>query len=114
MRSSRLATLLLALGMAVGAAAAAGLALGFEPARLPAALLNIAAYKLTFVAAFALLAAGAVVRRFARREEARTLVRRRADEAVQHAAPLASGSPLDGTVRAEPPAGVPVVEERRD
>ena len=46
-----------------------GLLVGFEPARLPAALLNIAAYKLTFLAALFLIAAGAGIARFARRLE---------------------------------------------
>jgi hypothetical protein len=43
--------------------------LDFQPARLPPALLNIAAYKLTFIGALSLIAAGAVVVRYARREE---------------------------------------------
>jgi hypothetical protein len=66
MRATKIGSLLLALGVVVGGAAAAGLLVGFEPARLPAALLNIAAYKLTFLAAFGLLAAGAVFRRYGR------------------------------------------------
>jgi len=59
---------LLALGVLVGAAAGVGLLVGFEPARLPATLLNIAAYKLTFLAAVGLLGAGASLLRHARRE----------------------------------------------
>jgi hypothetical protein len=39
------------------------LLVGFEPARLPRELLNIAAYKLTFLAAGGLLVAGAVALR---------------------------------------------------
>jgi hypothetical protein len=66
MRATKLGSLLLALGVLVGIAAGAGLLVGFEPARLPAALLNVAAYKLTFLAAFGLLAAGAVFRRYGR------------------------------------------------
>lgn len=46
-----------------------GLLMGFEPSRLPAALLDLAAYKLTFVASLALLAAGAIITRHARRNE---------------------------------------------
>lgn len=61
-------SLLLGLGLFVGVAAGIGLLLGFEPARLPAALLNIAAYKLTFVAAGGLLGAGAILVRYARRD----------------------------------------------
>jgi hypothetical protein len=53
MRVGRLGTFLLTLGVLVGVVAGIGLLVGFEPARLPAALLNVAAYKLTLLAAFA-------------------------------------------------------------
>ena len=46
-----------------------GLLIGFEPARLPAALLNLAAYKLTLLTSLGLLAAGAVLAHHARRVE---------------------------------------------
>jgi hypothetical protein len=59
---------LLGVGLVVGIAAGVGLLVGFEPSRLPPALLNIAAYKLTALAAAGLLAAGAIVLRYARRE----------------------------------------------
>ena len=68
MRTSRFGQLLLVVGGAVGVAAVVGLVVGFEPAKLPPALLNIAVYKLTFAAAAGLLAAGAIVRRYGRRE----------------------------------------------
>jgi hypothetical protein len=68
MRTARAGQLLLGLGVLVGVAAGVGLLLGFEPARLPPALLNIAAYKLTFIGALGLIAAGAIVGRYARRE----------------------------------------------
>ncbi len=71
MQARHLSSALLTLGVLVGVAAAEGLLVGFEPARLPAALLNIAAYKLTFLAAFGLLAAGAVVARYSRRADER-------------------------------------------
>ncbi len=61
--------MLLAIGAAVGVAAVVGLMTGFEPSRLPAALIDIAVYKLTFASAAGLLAAGAIVRRYAKREE---------------------------------------------
>ena len=70
MSAARAGRLLLALGLLVGCVACVGLLVGFEPARLPPALLNIAAYKLTFVAALGLLAAGAVALRSAHRAEA--------------------------------------------
>ena len=79
MRAALIGRLLLVLGLLVGAAASIGLLVGFEPARLPPVLLNIAAYKLTFVAALGLFAGGAVFLRHARREEMRESARR--DEA---------------------------------
>ena len=78
MRSARVGRILLTLGLLVGAAASVGLLLGFEPARLPPALLNIAAYKLTFLAALGLLAAGAMLLRYAHRDEARDTAARTA------------------------------------
>ena len=67
MRPSRFGGLLLATGAAVGVVAVVGLVFGVEPAKLPPAILNIAVYKLAFAAAAGLLAAGAVVQRYARR-----------------------------------------------
>jgi len=66
-RADRVGPLLLVLGLVVGGAAGIGLLVGFEPAQLPRALLNIAAYKLTFLAAVGSLAAGAVLLRYGRR-----------------------------------------------
>lgn len=67
MSISRIGRLLLGLGVVIGGAAGVGLLAGFEPARLPPALLNVAVYKLLFAAALAILAAGAVVLRHAGR-----------------------------------------------
>ena len=67
MRADRIGPLLLVLGLVVGAAAGFGLLIGFEPAQLPRALLNIAAYKLTFLAAGGLMSAGALLLRYGRR-----------------------------------------------
>ena len=114
MRAAHLGQLLLGLGAVVGVLAGLALVLGFEPARLPAALLNIAAYKLTFLAAFGLLAAGAVVQRYARRERTRAVVPLQADEALQLRAPHASGEPLADAPRAEHPSGAPARSERRN
>ena len=69
MRKSRFGGFLIGTGAAVGVAAVVGLVTGFEPSQLPAALLDIAVYKLTFVAAGGLLAAGAIVRRYTNRQE---------------------------------------------
>jgi hypothetical protein len=69
MRPGRFGTFLLATGAVVGVAAVVGLVVGFEPSRLPRALLDVAAYKLTFLAAGGLLAAGAILRRRANRDE---------------------------------------------
>lgn len=68
MKMSRFGQLLLVIGGAVGATAVVGLVIGFEPAKLPPALLNIAVYKLTFAAAAGLLAAGAIVHRYSKRD----------------------------------------------
>jgi hypothetical protein len=70
MRSVHVGRLLLALGLLVGLAASVGLLVGFEPSRLPPALLDLAAYKLTYLAALGLLAGGAVFLRHARRADA--------------------------------------------
>jgi hypothetical protein len=67
-KTGRFGGLLLATGAAVGVAAVVGIVTGFEPSRLPAALIDIAVYKLTFAAAAGLLTAGAIVRRYAKRE----------------------------------------------
>ncbi|MDF1501349.1 hypothetical protein [Roseisolibacter sp. H3M3-2] len=67
MRTAHIGRLLLLIGLLVGAAASVGLLVGFEPARLPPTLLNVAAYKLTFIAALGLLAGGAVFLRLSRR-----------------------------------------------
>ena len=69
MSAARVGRLLLALGLLVGCFACVGLLVGFEPALLPPALLNLAAYKLTCIAALGLLAAGAVALRSARQSE---------------------------------------------
>ena len=96
MRISRFGSLFLAVGAIAGAAAGIGLIIGFEPASLPPALLNIAAYKLTFLGAFGLLAAGAVLIRYARREESRDaaasiIEKQRAELTEGPAAPFAMG-----------------------
>lgn len=67
MRPGRFGAFLLGTGVVVGATAVVGLVVGFEPSRLPPALLDVAAYKLTFLAAAGLLAAGAIIRRRANR-----------------------------------------------
>ena len=71
MRTSRFGGFLLGVGAAVGVAAVVGLVIGFEPSRLPPAVLDIAAYKLTIVAAIGLLVAGAVIRKRALRDDSR-------------------------------------------
>jgi hypothetical protein len=61
-------SVLLGLGVVVGAAASIVLLLGFEPARLPPAVLNLAAYKLAFIGALGFMGAGAFALRYAKRE----------------------------------------------
>lgn len=105
---------LLTLGAVVGVVAAVALAIGFEPATLPAALLNVAAYKLTFLAAAGLLAAGAIVARYARRTAdepaavARAADGRAAAGGARVVAELRPGSPSPVGM----PERRPVVDER--
>jgi hypothetical protein len=106
MRARHLGTAFLLLGLLVGMAAGVGLLVGFEPSRLPAALLDIAAYKLTFLAALALMATGAVLARHARTVEARLDARRRADERLRELSPAAP-DPTAG------PRSTPVVPAER-
>ena len=112
MRAAHLGRFLLGLGLAVGVLATVALALGFEPARLPAALLNIAAYKLTFLAAFGLLAAGAVVQRYARRASERAAAVR-ANEALPPTARHASSEPRAAVPRPERSSDAPAGSQRR-
>ena len=68
---SKVGPVFLSLGLIVGGLAGLGLMTGFEPAKLPPELLNIAAYKLTFAAAGGLLTAGALLVRYSRRKRER-------------------------------------------
>jgi len=69
MRATRLSTILRALGLTVGLAAGAALLLGFDTTRISPFLIKVAIFKLSFIAALALLAAGAML---GRRAKART------------------------------------------
>ena len=64
----RLANLCLSVGAAVAVLGVIGVALGFRPSELPSALLDIAAYKLVFIAASGLVVTGAILGRAARRD----------------------------------------------
>jgi hypothetical protein len=100
MRAARIGPILLALGLVVGVAAGVGLLVGFEPAQLPRELLNIAAYKLTFLAAAGLLAAGALVLRYERRQSSTNAV----DSYRGH----------DAAALSEGAANPPLTEEHRE
>lgn len=91
------------IGLLVGAAASFGLLVGFEPSRLPAVLLDAAAYKLTFLASLGLLAAGAVAARYARREERRAVEGRdeRAKLGPADAVPRPPSRPAERVARDE-------------
>src|SRR4051794_10186348 len=104
MRATRIGTLLLGLGLGVGCAAGGALLLGLQPSRLPAALLDVVAYKLAFVAALGLIVAGAVVRRLQ--------VRRTVDELPAPPELVAAESAREGGPRHLTPDGVPVREAR--
>jgi hypothetical protein len=117
MRTSRLGGVLLTTGALIGVAAVIGLVVGFEPARLPAALLNIAAYKLTFVAAAGLLAAGAIVVRHGNRDKRE---RERSGTSSSHADdPSAAALPPNVgeagfTAKREPAEGIRVPKDPSD
>lgn len=112
MRRGRFGGFLLATGAAVGAAAVVGLMLGFEPSRLPPALLDIAAYKLAFLAAGGLLAAGAIIRRRANRGEAASPATPSATDHAPREAPMLPEARESDRVAAQPPrAGVPRQDE---
>lgn len=113
MKTTRFGGLLLATGAAVGVAAVVGLVVGFEPSRLPAALIDIAVYKLTFAAAAGLLTAGAIVRRYAKREADQVGPRQSALPPAQPGAPRLPDAPAaDFVARPEQPADVRVPKQR--
>ena len=66
MRASAISKLLLVVGAVVGAAAGVALALGVRLDRLPSWMITVGMYKLVFIAAGGLLAAGAMLGRAAR------------------------------------------------
>ena len=113
MKTGRFGGLLLATGALVGVAAVVGLVTGFEPSRLPAALIDIAVYKLTFAAAAALLATGAIVRRYGKRDAADVESRESALPSVQPDVPRLPDAPAsDFAARREPQADVRVPKPR--
>ena len=111
MKTGRFGGLLLATGAAVGIAAVVGLVTGFEPSRLPAALIDIAVYKLTFAAAAGLLAAGAIVRRYARRNAADVESRESVLPNAQPDVPRLPDAPASEFARHEPLADVRVPKQ---
>jgi hypothetical protein len=124
MRVRLLGTFFLTLGLLVGTVAAVALIVGFEPSRLPAALLDLAAYKLTFLAAFGLIAAGAVLARHARRGETSVYAPPALDRAARPGAgaeiataatapALGTAIPASGTRTGTPRPAVPAPAERR-
>ena len=68
MRRVHIANAFLIAGLVVGAGAAVALAADVVP-RLSPFMMKVVIYKLTFIGAGTLLAAGAVLRRWARRDE---------------------------------------------
>ncbi len=72
MRATQVGTLLRILGLSVAVAAVAALLLGFDASRLSPFLIKIAIYKLAFIAALVLLAAGAMIGRRARERSSRS------------------------------------------
>ena len=112
MKTGRFGGLLLATGAAVGVAAVVGLVTGLEPSRLPAGLIDIAVYKLTFVAAAGLIAAGAIVRRYAKRDADRVEPRADALPHVQPEAPRLPDAPAEVTTKREQSVDVQIPRQR--
>jgi len=113
MKTGRFGGLLLATGAAVGVAAVVGIVTGFQPSRLPAALIDIAVYKLTFAAAAGLLAAGAIVRRYAKRDADQVELRESALPNAEPDAPHLPGAPAkDFVANADQPTDVKVPKQR--
>jgi hypothetical protein len=70
MRATHAGMLLRVLGLAVAVAAGAAFLLGLDTSRLSPFLIRVAIYKLAFIAALVLLAAGAMIGRRARAQDA--------------------------------------------
>lgn len=104
MRAPRIGEVLLAVGAMAGVAAVVGLIVGFEPSKLPPALLNIAVYKLIFVAAGGLLTAGAVVQRYTARRDDRERSRDSAEPPTAGAPAMLREGSVDSTMHPEPDA----------
>ena len=71
-RMRRLAQAFTIVGVAIAVIGVGAYTVGFRPSTLPAALLDISVYKLVFVAAGCLIAAGAAAGRAVRRRDERT------------------------------------------
>lgn len=94
----RVANVFISLGAVVGVIGCIGLAVGWRPSDLPPALLNLAAYKLVFIAAGGLLTAGAVLGRAAVRSGARAGA---PSAAARPPAELSLGAPGSGPAASE-------------
>ena len=104
----RIARVCLALGASVAVLGVLGVALGLRPSALPPALLDIAAFKLVFIAAGGLIIAGAMLGRAARG---------RRDEQDSLLAPSPAGQSLPSgaaDVSSTAPEPVPVPVHRHD
>jgi hypothetical protein len=75
MRATHAGSLLRVLGLAVAVAAGAAFLLGFDTSRLSPFLIRVAIDKLAFIAALVLLAAGAMIGRRARTQDAGRVAR---------------------------------------
>lgn len=88
MRAATVAKSLLVLGLLVGIATGLALALGFDVDRIPSWMVTVGMYKLAFIAAGGLLAAGALMGRATRE-------RRFRDASRETEAQLRGGSDVD-------------------
>ena len=102
MRLKSSSRLLMGVGVAVGALGSLGLLLGLDPVPLAGWLVNVAMYKLVFIAAGGILFAGAVLGRWANRQQLASATR--PDVLAQADSARRAGHALPPAADASPPS----------
>lgn len=116
MRRRTLSNILLSSGAILGVVTTLGWMIGYDPTPLSPALVTIALYKLTYIAAGGMLVAGALSGRWARREEASQLARGTITDPASSARQLGEGHAVEDAVvedlKRRAPSAVPERRER--